>query len=168
MKNVTILALFAVALAVGSLAWAEHHGDEHHSGWFDSEACEICSPMAEHPELMTEMQWETHKIANGMLMVALIPDQHKETFAGLCTMMKQKSEEIVSRGKSASLCGFCESFHQLTEAGAKEEKVETEFGNITLVTAAEPATVSMIHQHAERTQEEAKKMAEMMAQQYPQ
>ena len=168
MKNVTLLALLGVALAVGSFAWAEHHGDEHQAGWFDMGACEICSPMAAHPELMTERQWETHKIDNGMLMVALIPEKHQETFAGMCKMMKQKGKEIAASGKSAHLCGFCESFGQLTDAGAKEQIVETKFGNITLVTATESATVSKIHRHAERTQEEAKKMAEMMAQQYPQ
>ena len=165
MKKITMLALLGVALAVGSLAWADHHEGEHQAEWFDATACEICSPMAAHPELMAESQWETHKIKNGMLMVALIPEKHKEAFAGMCKMMKQKGKEIASSGTSAKLCGFCESYQDLTESGAKEEIVETEFGNITLLTSSDYTVVQRIHRHAARTQEEAKKMAEMMAKQ---
>lgn len=165
MKKVVLLAMVGVALAAGSLVWAEHHGEGHgeKAGWFDMAHCEICSPMAKHPELMQEMEWETHKIDSGMLMVAQIPEKHRVMFEGMCQKMKQKGEELAKSDKSASLCGFCNSYQGLTEEGAKEQIVKTAFGNITLLTSPKPEVVREIHKHAERSQVEAKKMEEMMA-----
>ena len=48
-------------------------------------------------------------------------------------------------------------------AAAEEEMIKTGFGTISLLTAKKPKTVKMIHKHAERSQQEAKKMEEMMA-----
>ena len=158
MKNVAMLAILVVGFAACTLVWAGHLETEKQAGWFDAEACEICKPMSENAELMTSMKWETHKIKGGMLMVARIPEEHKKAFEAICAKMHEKGKQIATSGESADLCGFCESFGKLMQAGAKEEKVKTAFGHITLVTAMDPAAVKLIHKHAERTQEEAKKM----------
>ena len=166
MKYVATLALLAVAVVAGSYVWAEHHGDHSHgdhAGWFDVEKCDICRPMAQDTELMTAVKWETHKINNGMLMVSLVPEEHQEKFQAMCTAMHAKAEEL-GKGKmrDAQLCGFCQSYGKLMQAGGSEEMIKTGFGNISLFTAENPETVKMIHEHAERSQVEAKKMEEMM------
>ena len=47
-------------------------------------------------------------------------------------------------------------------SGVEVEKVDTEFGSTTLVTSENPENVKKIHQVLKRTQEESKKMAELM------
>lgn len=167
MKYMTTLALVAVAVVAGSYVWAEHQTHEHGDkpGWFDCESCDICKPMAEDPKLMAALKWETHKIKNGMLMVTIVPEEYKEKFAGMCNEMHAKGKEL-GEGKinDPQLCGFCQSYGKLMQAGGSEEMIKTAFGNISLFTAEKPATVKMIHEHAERSQEEAKKMEEMMQQ----
>ena len=162
MKKVTILAMLTVGIAAGTVVWAGHHETRKQAAWFDSEVCEICKPMSVHTELMTSMKWETHTIKDGMLMVAMIPEKHRTKFERLCAKMHKKGEQIAASGKSVDLCGFCDSFGKLKQAGAKEEMVKTAFGRITLITAQDAATVKKIHKHAKRTQDEAKKMAAAM------
>ena len=77
--------------------------------------------MGEHPELMTDMEWETHLVDNGMLGVAKIPAKHKATMASLHEQMKAKSQDLAS-GKEMQLCGFCDSHGKLLAAGAKEQE----------------------------------------------
>lgn len=164
MKRVALLAMVGVALAAGSLVWAEHHGEghDHEAGWFDMEHCQICSPMAKHPEMMQEMEWETHKIDSGMLMVAQIPEKHRKAFEGMCEKSHTLAAELAEKNQTENLCGFCQGFQELTKAGAKEQVIQTGFGNITLVTSPDSKVVKDIHKHAERSQVEAKKMEEKM------
>ena len=168
MKYAAMVAGLAVAIAAGSYVWAEHHGDHAHgekAGWFDVEHCDVCAPMSKDPELMSSLQWETHKVKSGMLMVSIIPEEHRKTFDAMCEQMQAKGKEIAASGKEADLCGFCDSYGKILRAGAEEEIVKTGFGNVSLVTAKSPEAVKMIHEHAQRSQEEMKKMmAEMMSQ----
>ncbi|MGI9457871.1 MAG: hypothetical protein ACR2NU_15000 [Aeoliella sp.] len=162
MKKVAFLALLAMGGIACSLAWADDREKTHEHGWFDAAHCTLCKPMSEHKELMMEMKWETHKIDNGLLMVASVPEEHMEVYRECCSQMDENIE-VMKEGKAPEhLCGFCQSMGGLMQGGAKMEKVKTGFGTITLVTAGNEDAVGMIHKHAKRTQEEAKKMEEMM------
>ena len=154
MKNLTNFAVIVVVLAVGSYVWADHH----ESSWFDGANCDLCKSMVHHEDLMHSMKWETHKIKDGMLMTTSVPERHLKTFRDMCDKREEIENKHIAGAKPQGLCGFCDSMGKLLAKGANLQKIDTQDGRITLVTAKDPATVKMIHQHAERTQDEAKKM----------
>ncbi|MCZ6837220.1 MAG: hypothetical protein O7G85_15705 [Planctomycetota bacterium] len=158
MKNVALLAVLVVGFGACTLVWAGDQDAKKKAGWFDAAACGMCKPMTEYPELMTSMKWETHKIKDGMLMVTSIPEEHRKTFEAVCTKMQENGRQLATRGESVDLCGHCESFGKLMQAGVRQEKIMTAFGHIALVTANDPTTVELIHKHAEQSQDETKKM----------
>lgn len=173
MKKISTLVVLALVVALGSYATADHHeeaegqhADGHsHSKWFDAPNCDICKPWTAHPDLMMSTDWETHTIENGMVMVSVVPKDKLETYNAVCKQMDATIEKMkTGQHQPKGLCGFCEAMGGLVMAGAKVEKVETAFGNITLVTADNAEAVKKIHEVAKRTQEEAKKMAAMMKQ----
>jgi len=167
MKRLSIAASVALLFAVGAMAIADHHeeGDHKHQdgkAWFDAEHCTICQPMAKNPELMMSMQWETHKIENGMLMMSTVPEGKQKKFEKVCTQMKEVAEKVAKGEKpDAVCCGFCTAFGKAMQAGANEQRIKTKSGAITLLTAQSPETVDMLHKMADRTIEEAKKFEAM-------
>lgn len=123
--------------------------------WFD-ESCICCKPMHDNPALMSRMKWETHKITNGLMMVAAPPEGMIDEFEATCHAMHTAAENAKP---SDPMCGFCLSFTELAKAGAKVEEVKTGVGQMTLITSDDPAVVKKIHAHSDRTQEEMDKMA---------
>lgn len=160
MKNVAMVAVLVVGFGACTLVWAGDQDDKKQAGWFDAAACEMCKPMTEDAGLMTSMKWETHKIKDGMLMVASIPKEYRKAFEAVCAKMQENGRQIATRSGSVNLCGFCESLGKLMQAGAKQEKVKSAFGYIVLVTADDTAAVDLIHKHAEWSQDQAKKLLE--------
>ncbi len=130
--------------------------------WFDMENCDICKCMAEHQEVMKEMKWDVYPIANGMVMVSVIPEQHR-------AVMKQAHEQMMKavarleKGEPMELCGFCKSYGALMEAGVTIEELDTVGGQITVVTTDDPDLVAKIHAHAKRSRAEHEKMNKEMA-----
>jgi hypothetical protein len=125
--------------------------------WFDMEKCAICKCLAKHQELMTDVKWEVHPITDGMIMVAVVPEELKDTMKAAHEEMEAAVKRL-EKGETMELCGFCKSFGALKKAGAKEQKIEIAAGSITLVTSDDPAVVKLIHEHAKKTQEAHKKM----------
>lgn len=154
MKYIATLVLLTGGVVAASWAWAEHH-EEQANSWFDLENCEMCKSLGEHPELMSEMKWEVHDIENGMLMVAVVPEEHEDAWEEASKKMKQKANQITAE---SSLCGFCQSYGKLMEAGAKQQEIDSELGTITLLTAEDKETVKKIHEHAQQTREENEKL----------
>lgn len=166
MKKISMLALLLMAVAAGSMVWADHHeGDHKHdgkAGWFDSAHCDVCKPWNENQQLMMSTKWETHLIKNGMLMVSVVPKDMMDDFQAVCKKCEANHKAIAAGGKEASMCGFCDAMGGLMQAGVKMEEVTTEFGKITLMTSDDAATVKKIHEVAKKSQEEAKKMLAAM------
>lgn len=162
MKKFSMCALLAVGVAVSSFAWADHHEGSEHGGWFDAEHCDVCKPLAQNPQLMMSTKWESHLLKNGMMMVASPPKEQMGKFREVCQKMDMAVEKIAEGEKPKGLCGFCEAMGGVMQAGATLEKVETEFGEVTLVTSDNPETVKKIHEVAKRSQEEMEKIAAMI------
>ena len=163
MKQLSILAVLAAGLVVGSFVWAADHNHDHATAWFDVEHCDICRPLGSDQELMMHTKWETHDIKNGMMMIASTTPAMSGKLHDSFKKLHMNAEKVMSGGSEPHLCGFCQSYGKLLEAGAKEETVDTAFGNVTLLTAENPQTVKMIHEHAARSREETKKMEAAMA-----
>lgn len=164
MKRLSAVALLSLAVAFGSLAWADHHegGEQHEKAWSDAAHCQICKPWSEHQELMISSKWETHPTANGMLIATQVPKAQMETFAAVEKEIDANVAKIDWQNEKPELCGFCQSISDLMAIGSKLEKVETSFGNIMLVSSDSPDTVAKIHEVAKRAQAEEKKMMAAM------
>lgn len=163
MKTFRNLSVAALAVVVGSLAWADHHESGETGPWFDMEKCACCKHMGENMDMMMDLQWENHLIKDGGMMTAVIPEQHKKRWDALCEKMKDVEGEL-AQGKQLPMCNFCQSYGKLMEAGANMEEIKTGFGSVTLITSDKPEVVDMIHKHIKRTQDEHKKMMAMMQQ----
>lgn len=164
------IAAVVVALTVAGVAthWAAADNQPETSRveqmMAEMATCEICSSMMEHPELMQSVEWETHKIDQGMLMVATVPKEHLEAFRKMSKQWEQAIEEVKaasSRGEEVELCTFCGEMGKLMQAGAKHQEVATKHGAVTLVTSDKPEVVKQIHALAEKSIELEKEMAQM-------
>lgn len=158
-RGATLLACLAVA-SFGVLAIAEHHEQGEHSrgehdgaAWFDPSNCAMCKPMADRPDVMQSVEWETHKIDAGVVMTAVVPDGKVDAYHATCDKMHATTPKPGDK-----MCGFCQAFGGLMQAGAKLSEVQTKFGAITILMSDDPQTVAKIHKMADRTIEETKKM----------
>jgi len=123
--------------------------------------CAVCKAMAEKPELMKSMSWETHKIDNGMLSVASVPKDQKSDFDAVHEKMMQNVEQVKAdqqQGKTVELCDYCKSMGELMKSGAKKQDIDTATGAICLVTSSDPTVVQTIHAAADKAIAEQEKM----------
>src|SRR4051794_5483015 len=139
MKALVSLAVLGLVAAWSSSAFAEGDLDKMVS---EMKKCDICKNLAENPELMKSMVWETHKIDNGMLSVTTAPGKMKKDLAEATKKMNQAIEQVKAdykEGKEPHLCSFCGSMAELMKAGAKQQEIKTKGGEIRLCTSDDPA-----------------------------
>lgn len=96
-------------------------------------------------------------IDNGMLAFTMIPTDKKEAMAKCKKDMKATAEKLKS-GEKMELCGFCNSYGALIQAGAKETEIETGAGVISMLTSDKPEIVKKIQEHAKQTIKEYEAM----------
>ena len=145
MKRFSLTVASVVMLL--TTAVADHHGEKP---WLDMQKCQICKCMGEHMETMQHVTWETHKIDHGMLSASVIPSEHRAMVEAIHKKMHAMGN-LRATGKEMELCGFCDSYGALKQAGAKEQEITTDFGMITMLTSDDSDLVKKIHDHADRT-----------------
>ena len=92
-----------------------------------------------------------------MLSASVVPEKYQARMAECHKKMHATAAELQT-GKVMPLCGFCQSYGQLMEAGAKSTELQTVGGDIHLLTSDDPQLVTKIQAHAEKSIEEFKKM----------
>lgn len=150
MKAIVSLAILGLAAAWSSSVFAEDPTDKIVA---EMKKCAVCKNLADDPELMKNMNWETHKIANGMLSVSSVPKGMKKEFDEVSEKMHHAIEQVsadAKAGKQVDLCNFCSSMAELMKAGAKQQHIETSTGSIDLCTSDDPAVVTKIHEMADK------------------
>ena len=160
MKAIYSLAMLGLAVAWGSSVFAEDAGDKMVA---EMKKCDVCKNLTDNMELMISMGWETHKIDNGMLSLTTVPKDKKKDFDKVNTKMRRAIDQVksdVKAGKEVHLCSFCSEMAQLMKAGAKEQHIETESGEIELCTSDDPAVVKKIHELADKAIAIQKQIAE--------
>lgn len=131
--------------------------------WFDLKGCGICQHMANQEGLMQHIQCDVHPISQGMVMILTIPAE----YVAKMDKAKQEMAATVARlqkGESVPLCGFCMSYGNLMQKGAKLEEFKTPTGVVTLVTSSDPEVIRLIQAHANRTADEHKDMEAQISQ----
>jgi hypothetical protein len=158
MKTIVLLAALGLVVTWSSLVFAETAQDKMLA---EMEKCAVCKFMAEDPDLMKDMTWETHKIDNGMLCLTTVPKENKKEFDAVSAKMMQaiaKLEADPAHAKEAKLCSFCRSMGELHKLHAKMQHIDTQTGAIHMVTSDDPALVKKIHAMADKAIAEQKKM----------
>ena len=160
MKAIIPLAVLGLAVAWSNSVVAE---DETGKIMAEMKKCAVCKHLAENPQVMMSMGWETHKIDNGMLSITTVPSKMKKDFDEVSEKMHQAIEQVQAdkkAGKEVQLCNFCSSMAELMKAGAKEQRIETKTGEIHLCTSDDPAVVKKIHEQADKAIAIQKQIAE--------
>jgi hypothetical protein len=123
--------------------------------WFDMEHCAFCKNMAGMEDRMADMMCDTHKIDNGMMMVAFVPDDLKAAMRKADQAMMDTVKRLEA-GEQLAMCGFCQQIGMLMSKGVKMQKLVGEHGEVTLFTTDDPELVKVVHEFADRTIKETK------------
>jgi hypothetical protein len=162
-----IVSLAVLGLAVGwscsTFGQAQQSNSQQDNLLAEMQKCAVCKYMAENPELMKNMIWETHKIDKGMLCLTTVPKEMKKEFEAVSDKMMQAIEQVKTdqkQGKPVELCSFCVSMGELMKLPTKQQHIATATGAIHLVTSDDPAVVKKIHTMADKAIAEQTKMQE--------
>ncbi|HEY3395757.1 MAG TPA: hypothetical protein VGK58_23850 [Lacipirellulaceae bacterium] len=158
MKTIVSLTWLGLVALWSSLVFAE---DAQQKMLAEMEKCAVCKHMAEKPELMKDMTWETHKIEDGMLCLTTVPKEKKKEFDALGAKMMQAINKVkadAKQGKEVELCSLCAGTGELHKSGAKMQYIDTHSGAIHIVTSDDAAIVKKIHAFADKAIAEQKKM----------
>jgi hypothetical protein len=149
MRWFMVLSAMLALAAFGAVA-----GDQ--APWFDMENCEMCSPLLEDPELLANVTWEHHNIANGIITVTTVMDDYRASWDKVVAKMNAVGKKLEA-GQPVKLCGMCMAMGELYKKGARWEQVETRYGNVALITSDKPELVAEIQAWAKRTNDEMAK-----------
>src|SRR3954467_596817 len=113
MKAFVSLAMLGLAVAWSGSAFAQFDQDKMMA---EMKKCAVCKNLAENPELMKNMSWETHKIENGMLSVTTAPKKMSKDLKAVSEKMREAVEQVkadAKEGKEVHLCSFCSAMGEL-------------------------------------------------------
>lgn len=150
-----IIALTLVALVAAGIVVAQEKAAKE-KPWFDMN-CGMCKPMADKPGLMDNMQWEQHKLTNGIIAVTNVPKGHLEAYRAAHEEM-MKIAEGMEKGEMVEMCGSCMALGMCLMKGPHEEYVKTKTGDIWIVTSDDPEVVTGLHKWVDRNKAEMEKM----------
>jgi len=141
-KTKIVFGLMLVILIAASIGIAED------KPWFDMGNCDFCSKMS--PELMANMQYEQYRISNGLMVLTIVKPEYKDECLKALAAMEQLGKDI-QEGKvtDVKMCGHCEYYGKMMEAGAKMEHISAGPAEIDLITSDDPEVLKMINIYAD-------------------
>lgn len=161
----SLVAAICVALVSTACVQAQEEQTQTSLKWFDMENCKICKNMSNEKGLMENVKWEAYLIDNGMMSIAVVPENMRVSMDKAQVAMKATAKKLES-GESINLCGFCQSYGELLMAGAKMKEMKTIGGDVMLITSDNPEIVEKIHAHTKKTIAASKEMKKAMAMKY--
>jgi len=129
--------------------------------WFDMESCAFCKHLATDPALMDNMTWETHGISNGIVVITAVKPEYQKSYKAACKAMTDLTKQMEAgevKAEDIKMCGHCQHYGKMVEAGAKIEDVMGKVADVTIITSDKPETLAMIKEYAKRNNEEMAKM----------
>jgi hypothetical protein len=112
--------------------------------------------------LIEHSSFDTYATATGLVSVCTVDPAYKEAFARAGAKMEATMKDMAAGKDVGPLCGFCTSYSELVKAGAKSEMFTIPNGDVSVLSSTDPALIAKIQTHAQRTQDEMKKMKEGM------
>ena len=151
-----LIAVILVMSIIASIGMAED------KPWFDMKNCAFCSNMSQ--DLMDHLTYEQHRLSNGVMIITTFPPEYKEEFDKAMAAMQQLGMDLHS-GKidptTIKICGHCEYYGKMMDAGAKFEHVSTNVGEIDIITSDNPDIQKMIMTYADNNDKAMAEMIEM-------
>jgi hypothetical protein len=148
-KKTVLVAMALVVMAAVAIA-AEN-------AWFNPQKCAMCTAIVQVPGLMESMNEEQLPISNGIVTVTTVDDQHLKGYRQAHGEM-QGVIARVQKGENVPLCGSCTALFQLMPKGVKQDYVETQHGDVWILTSNDPAVVAQLQAWAKRNTDEMAKM----------
>jgi len=155
MKSVLTMC-FATLLLLSAAGWAQ---DAEEKPWFDLENCGFCKHLMDDPGLLDHCTWENHNIENGMMSVTTVDKEFLPSYRAAAMKMKETSEKM-EKGEMVPMCGMCTAMGSLMMKGAKWEYVETQYGDVQIMTSDNEEVVQELHAFTDKTNAELAKMEE--------
>ena len=154
MSRILIALTLVLALVVG-VSVAGDYSKTTELGWFDMENCAMCENMP--MELYPSMTWEQYPISNGVVSVTTVTEEALPAYRKAHVDMMAFGEKLMA-GEPMTLCGSCEAFGACMMKGASYEYVETNNGDLMIVTAGDEEVVAELKKWATKNKEEMAKM----------
>jgi hypothetical protein len=89
--------------------------------------------------------------------VTTVDPTYEEAYGRAMEKMNAAGAKLAA-GEKLPMCGCCESMGALMTAGAKMDNVDTNAGHVMLFTSTDPALITKIQAHCDRTNAEYEKM----------
>jgi hypothetical protein len=153
MKNVLTVCLAAMLLMAAS-GVAQ---DTEEKPWFDMEKCGFCKHLLEDPEMLDHCTWEHHNLEDGMMSVSTVEKEYLPSYREAMAKMQEVGEKM-EQGEMVPMCGMCTAMGELMQKGAEWEYVQTEHGDIMIMTSDDPEVIAELHAFSDKTNAELEKM----------
>lgn len=145
----TAFARSILALGFGFLLVAGAQAEE--PKWFDMEKCAFCKNIAQKPEVMENLEWETVKTSTGIAAIETVPPEHVTAYRLVNKAMQNTGKRFLN-GEKLYLCGFCLTMGSLIREGVHHEWVPISDGSLSLLSSDDPELQKRIwafHEKAE-------------------
>jgi hypothetical protein len=132
--------------------------------WFDMKGCAFCKNLTKDPKLMENMSWENHDISNGNVTITTVKPDYKPAYLEAQKAMMElgmKMEKGELKPDEVPMCGHCQNYGKLMEAGAKFEYVPGEAAEVVIIWSDNPEVVKQIKEFGKRNRDEWAKMEAM-------
>ncbi len=174
MKKMLLIAMaMMLCLAFSSFAGDEEGHEGHdHSGhahamaeapWFDMPNCDFCKHLIKDENLLPNMKWEHLDISNGVVTITTVEDDYKGAYKEAQSAMMALGTDMES-GKvnfaDVKMCGFCQNYGMLMQAGASFEYVQGEGADVVIISGDNEELIAKIKKFGEKNRTELAKMHE--------
>jgi len=129
--------------------------------WFDMENCSFCQHLIKDPDLMNNMSWKHYDIDDGIMTVTMVKPESQEAYQTAMMKMEEVGKSWEDGNTDIKMCGQCEYYGMLMTSGAKFQYVDTDAGDIMLITSSDPEVVKKIKHYAAKNREELAKWDEV-------
>ena len=157
MKKIALIVTACAVLTLAAAAVAGDHPLKTESGWFDMQNCAFCKNLSADPELLPHMTWENHNFAGGMIQIATVDPAYTASYEKCSQAIEKLGAEMMNgtvNPMTVKMCGSCTAFGQLMMAGVTMENVDGDAADVTVITSADPALVTRIHEYCDRNNKE--------------
>lgn len=163
MARISLAVMFGLLVSTTLCAVAtvqdEEEKQETEIAWFDMDHCAICKNMAAMKHDMHKIKWESHMLDDGMISIAIVPDDMKDEMKKAEAGVKETVAKL-EQGEQLEMCGYCQNYGKLMSLGAKFKEIKTLGVDISIVTSSDPEVVKEIQAMGERAKVEHDKMLE--------
>ncbi len=149
-RRILIISLVALVAAGVSVA-----GEE--GAWFDMQNCAMCQNLTDVEGMIDNISWKQYNINAGIVSIANVDGEYLTQYRTAHEGMSKTGERMMG-GEKLDMCGSCTALGMCFMKGAQAEYVETDTGDLMILTSDDPELVKELQQWAARNTEEMKKM----------